>query len=275
MPMILRTSNEWERAVRRVLHIGPPNSWKTALLATYPKPIGYVCSPREVGHSTMPQVEGITSFIWEPEKDKEMPSSLELTKQMWTAIEELIAGKYGEIQTLAIDGIHKWCRLYVDAEARDKWADVSKDEFGRTVAVGYQNWFKKLQLVCQSHVPHIACTVWDAYEKDDPLDDSKKAPQHIYPALPGQAAKQSIGEFGMCLFHEQDDMKPGTFMLKTKPGGRVWGAGTKVPVEVARRIPAKINPCDSQGNLIGWPVVEKYLQPITSEVPKSVRQTPC
>lgn len=258
MPMVRRTANHWERASKRILHIGPPNTWKTTALATYPRPIHYICCPGEQGHGTMPEGDGITAYLWDPSSTDNYRTVIE---EMENTVANILAGKNGPVTTLAIDGLHKLCMLYTLKEASGSLDTVPEEEMGRTYGRGNSNFFKWLIKVLESDVQYVACTVWDAYEKDDSQDRSKKAPQHIFPALPGQAAKKIIGEFGICLYHEPDQLEHGKINIRTAPGGKIWGCGVKMPMAIAKTIPALILAKDWQG----WPTLERLIFPATQE----------
>ena len=252
MPMLLRNANHWDRAIKRILHVGPPNSRKTTAFATYPRVMGYICSPGELGHSTMPDAVDITSIVWQHDQ-----AVVESPRMVVEQFEEAVKGFIGKegVRTIAIDGIHKLNPIYVAREAGGDLSQVEEKDVPRVIAKGTDKLLAFLRQVMESDVEFVVCSAWDEYEKDDKLSKDKNAPQHLYPALSGRGAKNSIGEFGMVLFHEPDSLVPGEYNIRTAPGGRVWGCGVKLPMEVAKRIPAVISAKDWKG----WPTLDRLI----------------
>ena len=90
---------------------GPPNTGKSGSLATCELPLGVISVPGEKGHSSLPYGPGITVLRWEddgtPTKDRNTLYYMKIWRAVEEATLELINGKYGQLQTIAIDGIHK------------------------------------------------------------------------------------------------------------------------------------------------------------------------
>lgn len=256
MPMVQRKDSDWDKAIKRVLHIGAPNMRKTTALATYPRPMGYICCPNEKGHGTMPVADDIIAFKFQADPNVE-ETPRQIVTQFEQVVHEFLVGKHGPIRTLAIDGIHKLNQLYVLAEAGGSLDNVDEKMVGRTYGKGNDALFKVLSKVLDSDIEFVAVTVWDAYEKDDPTDQRVgfKAPHSLYPALSGQAAKKIIGEFGMCLYHESDDLDDNTVNIRTAPGGKIKGCGKKLPIEIAKRIPTLIPGAKWKG----WPTLNALI----------------
>jgi len=66
---------------------------------------------------------------------------------------------------------------------------------------------------------------------------------HIWPDLPGKAAKRLLGEFTAVLYAKVVTTKPGqppTGVWQLQPDNEVWGVGIKCPVEVASKLPNQI-----------------------------------
>ena len=104
-----------------------------------------------------------------------------------------------------------------------------------------------VQEVNASPVPNVVWLCWDGREADDPTQGFKSK-THIFPGLPGQAAKEFMGEFGLVvhsrILWDQRDPR----FIKTaperriakwqlKPEGDVWGASVKAPIDVVDKLP--------------------------------------
>ena len=87
-------------------------------------------------------------------------------------------------------------------------------------------------------------TCWDGREADEP--GQKTGPTHIYPNLPGKMAKDIMGEFGVVVYSVADwtTRQPGKLAKASWqliPEGKVWGAAVKAPIEVAAKLPVRID----------------------------------
>jgi len=72
------------------------------------------------------------------------------------------------------------------------------------------------------------------------------------PALTGQTAQDIVGEFSLCLYAERQGYGPAArYLWQPQADPKVWGAGLKLPSELAKKIPPTI-PQD-------WTVLERYL----------------
>ena len=100
-----------------------------------------------------------------------------------------------------------------------------------------------LTRVSHSPVDYMVMTAWEEPERDNP-DDPKSKAAHIFPAFPGKLAQRIVGEFGFCLYAEVglpvSPQIPAPATWQTKPGGKIWGTGLKLPVTLANRIPATV-----------------------------------
>ncbi|KKL49699.1 hypothetical protein LCGC14_2312940, partial [marine sediment metagenome] len=66
---------------------------------------------------------------------------------------------------------------------------------------------------------------------------------HILPDFPGKLAKRMMGEFAIVLYAtltNPDPMGKQKALWQLRPGGKVWGAGIKMPAAVRDNIPASI-----------------------------------
>jgi hypothetical protein len=216
---------------------------------TWPKPIAIQSYPGEKGTTSIPHGDGIQAFVWDMEditKDQDWSRIILETKQLTV---ELLAGKHGPIQTFAGDGLHKLYACYLHQATNG--ASARGEEFDpRCYGSASTKFFQYLDLVMRSSVANVVFTVWDGPEKDDP--DDKKSDRHIFPELPGQAAKRVMGEFSVVLYANREGAGDAAkYTWQTKPGGKIWGSGVKAPLELAKKIPMKVEQ--------NWSVLEKYL----------------
>lgn len=249
---------------RRVGISGPPNTFKTTSLLTWPRPIHIISYPGEKGWETLPVgIEGVHSYVWKIE-DPSKVTSASVVSEVDKLTVEVISEKRGPVQTLAGDGLHKLYDWYykkarVDIDDIPGMSDDQKDirAYGNPQGGAFKLFLDYLHKVLHSTVPYVVMTMWEDPEKDDPQDKSRSAPMHVFPAFPGKIAKRVVGEFGVMVYAEvtspvadlHGNVK-GTWQIR--PGGKVWGVGAKVPLEVALTLPGKI-PQD-------FPTLEKMLK---------------
>lgn len=242
---------------RRVLISGAPNTLKTTAMLSWPKPIHIVSYPGEKGYETIPTgVDGIHSYVWQID-DITQVSPAAVVREVETLTMEILSGKYGEVKTFAGDGLHKLYGWYYQAMFNDllSTASARKDWDGdeekiRGPAYGMTHggadggsFGRYVTKTLQTLTPYVVMSLWEGATKDDPDDRRRTAPKHIFPDLPGMAAKRIVGEFGACLYSTVTLPDPqgrisGQWQLR--PEGQVWGAGVKVSKEIAMKLPAKI-----------------------------------
>jgi len=233
------TADAWKQGLRRVLIVGPPNSRKTTSLFTWPGPWGYMGYPGEKGFASVPVgLEGLTALVWESDiATKTSPSAL--VKEIETATFELIAK--GNIRTFLGDGVHKLYGAYLNEASNGAY--FAGDEFdAKCYGRSHESFLNYLNRVLSSKIEYAAFTCWDGKEADNP-DAGSKGTSHIYPDLPGQMAKRIMGEFSVVLHASVPAPVPGQPQNATwqlQPGGKVWGAGVKVPPHIAKLIPQKV-----------------------------------
>ena len=256
MPYLVQSNSPdvWAKRARRVLIVGSPNSGKTTSLTTWPKPIAIQSYPGEKGTTSIPNGEGIQSFVWDhpdPEKGVDWAGVVRETRQLTV---ELLAGKHGTIQTFAGDGLHKLHSVFL-AEVCGGANMRGEDFEPRLYGPAHTKFFQYIDLVTRSNVPNVVFTVWDGHEKDDPDERGSSPSRHVFPELPGPTApKRMMGEFAVGLYATREGSGPATqFMWLTQPTGKVWGAGLKMPAEIAKRVPLKVKQ--------DWTVLEKILIP--------------
>lgn len=239
----------------RILISGPPNTWKTGSVLQWPRPLAYLCLPGEKGHDTIPNdTLDLAKFVWEFDDVTKM-SPTSVLQETETLTREIIAGKHGKFESLAVDGLHKlhyWYyrrrRLQIADWVITKESDAANERqldltaYGGPSSGAYAEFMLWLSLVLQSPIPYVVATVWEEPEPDDPSDRQNRS-SHTFPALPGKLAKQICGEFSVVLSAAVTlpDIKgqvKGEWQIR--PQGKIWGVGVKVAPEIAKRLPAKM-----------------------------------
>jgi hypothetical protein len=262
----LVTDESWGRKARRVLLTGPPNSGKTTSLLTFPRPLAYVAFPNEDGASSMPtNIEDVKAWTYD-KKDFTKDDYSETLKEVKQLCFDLLAGKHGEFRTFAFDGLHKLYSLFLAVQTSgdsERGEEFDAKEYGKT----HKAFFKFLAQIKASPGENIVFTVWDGREKDDPEAKGKDAVTHIFPELPGAAAKLIMGEFSVVLYATKIGSGEGAlYKWLTRPLGKVWGCGIKAPMELTTKIPTTLDAQD-------WRKLEPLLlgqavQPLKKEVSK-------
>jgi hypothetical protein len=238
VPFKVLTPDSWQQALRRTLIVGPPNSRKTTSVFTWPGPWGLVSFPGEKGHASIPVGrEGLTAYVWEDDVASKTSPAV-LVKEIEKVSFELLAS--GGIRTFVGDGVHKLYGAYLNEATNGAY--VNGDEFdAKCYGRAHEMFLHFLNRVMVSKVEYVVFTCWDGREADNP--EVKGGTSHVYPDLPGKLAKRIMGEFSVVLHAEVPPPVPGQPQRATwqlQPGGKVWGAGVKVPVEIASKLPQKV-----------------------------------
>lgn len=237
MPFVQHDKQEWERRARRTLLVGSPNTRKTSSLATWPGPRLIVSYPGEKGTASIPRDEGTKALVWNQEDALADTNWKNVWNEVLAASKDAIGGKHGPIKTFAGDGLHK---LYQTALAHATFGASARAESFDAKLYGNATtmFFQYLDFVMRSPIENVVFTVWDGHEKDDPDEKGPSPSRHIWPELPGQAAKRIMGEFSLVLYATKEPT--GKYVWYTQPQGKVWGAGAKLPVEIAKRLPVSL-----------------------------------
>ena len=250
MPFKLQTAPDY----KCIWLEGPPNTGKTTSLRTLDKPMGVLSAPGEKGHSSIPYGDGVMAKVWEedptPSKDRNTLYYMKMWREVEAATVEIIQSKPNAI---VIDGVHKLYQvglaIATDGES-EKLQTAFKEvttstgtrlegEFDpRCYGKAHRLIWEYVNMVASCGVPWRIFTSWSEMEKDDPSDNSKNAPSHILPDLPGKAARRVLGEVSITL-HSVISPK-NEYMWQTKPGGKVYGAGIKGNAEMVAKVPVFI-----------------------------------
>lgn len=240
MPFIEATPDEWRKRVSRVVVSGSPNSRKTTSLASWPGRVAVMSYPGEKGYAATPtenfEKTPIKSWLYTVEEAADTKWA-EVVKDIKAHTMAIINGKHGEYDVFAGDGLHK---LYACFLAEATFGASARGESFEAKLYGnaHARFFEYVDMVFRSRIPHAVFTVWDGAEKDDPEDKSLNAPKHIFPDLPGAAARKIMGEASIVV-HATKNAK-GEYVWLTQPNQKVWGAGMKLPPAVAAKIPQEV-----------------------------------
>mgnify|MGYP001560790145 CR=1 FL=1 len=227
---------------RRVLLNGPPNSGKSTSLRTWPGPVIGQIFPKEKGSSSLSfQTQDGQPLI------ALIPDDIDVTKpQDWRSISaemrkttiDILAGKHGPVKTFFGDGIHKAYQVILASVCGG--CNYTGEEFEpKLYSKAHSLFWEYIDLILSSSVEYAVLTCWDGAEQDNPMDQSAegKKKKHVYPDLPGQAARKIMGEFSLVLNCGIEGVGTAArYYWQTQPGGWVWGAGMKLPIEVTQKL---------------------------------------
>ena len=246
-------------SIHRMMIQGPSDSGKTsAVCRTWPqspeRKLYILEAPGERGDATIPRDHpSIAPYLWTADPMAKLSSSA-VIQAVETVVWEILGEKYGAVESFCFDGFHKHYDYILDDSSNGQLFRGEKigDPADPYVAASIYNRARKrasqfVQKVNASPVPNIVWTCWDGREADDP-SKGFKGQSHIYPNLPGAAAKEFMGEFGLVvhsriLWGQRDPAylktAPGRRIAKwqIQPDGDVWGASVKAPLEVIDRLP--------------------------------------
>ena len=249
MPLKVIDVNDWLKGRNRVLIMGPPNSGKSYSLMSMPRPVHVLSCPGEKGWATIkPDPDNgihLYAFVEEPGPKK----SGETVREVKQLIYDLMSNKKGPVASLAVDGLHKFYEYLIDVAAGGAY--FTGDDFEAfAYGVAQREVAAFLTLLSTSDIENVAITTWDGLEKDKAGQSADKtvlrnSPSHVWPDLPGKAAKRIVGEFTATVYATaragrmtaQGATKERVWQLL--PDDEVWGIGLKVPrgVVVPKYIP--------------------------------------
>ena len=243
MPVITEVSRDaWRTIFRRTLLNGPPLSGKTTSLKTWPAKRHIMIAPGELGHSSILPDDDTRMYYWEFDPRASMVQYSRVLEEVRQTVRDILGGKYGDVTTFALDGLHKL--YYLIMKSHGHTIDTDAKEYARY----HETFTQILAPILGSAVPFVAMTCYDGQEAMEP---GSKVTQ-LFPDLPGRMAKQIMGMFPVTLHSErQGDGDKQRFVWRLRAQGKVQGAGLHVPKEIADKFPAEL-PQD-------WGGVEKIL----------------
>lgn len=233
MPLKVLTKDSWKRSFSRVLLNGPPLSGKTTGSLTMPRPCHVVVAPGELGYSSVEPTEDFHIYAWDYDATKPNQSHREVWNELNATVQDILTGKYGAVETLFVDGLHKLYDLVMRTEGWNS-AMVDDKEAGRQYTKYHDRFTTFMSKVLSSAVPLVAASCYDGLE---PTEVGSKVMQ-VFPLLPGRMAKDVMGMFPV-VFHTSQE-PGGRYMWSLKPAGRMQAAGMHVPARFLRIIPEKI-----------------------------------
>ena len=228
----------------RVMLWGRPNTFKTtAIVQTWPRPAHFISLPGEKGYETIPDVDGITSHVWQVE-DLALVSPVAVLREMEEITAQVLGRKHGPVTTLAVEGLHKVYDYAYDAALNDLLAGDKKDQGaeafrGPAYGIAHKTVMRYLNKVAAANVEYLVMTCWEGDKKDDPKSRQKDAPTHKAPQLPGQLADAITGEFGVSIRSTIRRKGPQEIVGQWQllPDGQVQGCAVKVPLAIAKGLP--------------------------------------
>lgn len=244
MPYEAMTMERWWQLTSRILIAGEPNSRKTTSLLTWPRPLHVVVSPGEKGAASIrhdPE-EGVFVYTFKDDFGSKAIPSVQIVKQVRDQTIAVLSGKCGQVESFAFDGLHKFHDYVLDAVTGGEY--LTGGEFDpKLYGPAQRETMQFLTSILQCPVPNVVLTVWTAPEKDKPFDKASTS-MHIWPDLPGRAAKRLLGEFTAVLYATfRPGPKPGTPpepVWQLQPDSEVWGVGVKCPEDIAKTLPKYI-----------------------------------
>jgi hypothetical protein len=212
--MIKVIKNKEAKKVRGLL-IGSPNTGKTSFLETIKdERVAVLSFPDEKGIKSIPIQDNIESFTFEIDPLPEGAStqdrykaSMEKELAISTLTNSILKGDYGHFDIFFGDGLSKYYELCLDIVSRGKYLEGNPfDTEGAFTTRLYGNAHVRfrnyLSLVYSSSIPISLFTCWEklGYEDENISDKDKRDNLRVgnrvwLPALPGQMANLSTGEF--------------------------------------------------------------------------------
>jgi len=270
MPFVKLTADSapWKRIARTILISGPPNSGKTYSARTALGKIAYISYPGEGGASSVNRAEiearGGVCWIWENPPVGQPMDWGKVRREVAQLTVEILAGKYGQFDVFFGDGLHKYYGVGL-ADVTNGASETGEEFEAKLYGQAHKVFFSYLRMVRDSNaIATKVFTVWDGREKDDPDAKDRDTEKHIFPELPGKAAKDVMGEFSVVMYATIKTVGADRkYVWQTKPQGKVWGCGIKLPEEKKIVVPLFV-PQDIQAliNLLDPPAAASATQEV-------------
>ncbi len=242
MPLVEITPELRAKMLRRVYVFGPPNSFKTtSVITTGVYPMVLISCPGERGWGTIPKnVKGLRPFVWE-RSPTDAQTAESVRAEVHTTVEKAIAGEYGPIRSLVIDGFHQMYEVYLEIATGGAYGR-GEDFEPRLYARAHKMADRFLGITLDSPIEYVTFTSWNAREPDRVGGDARAS--HEWPDLPGKAAKKMVGHFSVVAFARvkqtklPDGSQASEWLLK--PDTEVWGASVKMDPRLIVRLPTTV-----------------------------------
>jgi len=229
-------------ASRCYLENGPPNSGKTGALWTAPGPTIILTLPQEKGDASIP-LKGrdglpIKHFKFDLDPNKEGVSYRNEVAAVKLLIRGIIAGQYGDVNTLAMEGAHKLYDTIFRANCGGSSKNIDDKFIGKKYGESHEEFSEFIDLVNRSRIKYRIWTCWDGVKVDSQVEKAgKDSPKSVYVGLPGKMGRDVMGEFAFVLHNYT--MGAGTdkkFRWHLDPQGDVESAGRKIPRDLVSKL---------------------------------------
>ena len=277
----------------RMVIFGPPNTLKTTSSLSWPKGehrgltgmLHHISLPGEQGWETVPVVEDphLKQYVWQfDEATKSSPHAV--VKEVETEVFKVVAGAYGPVLSVVIEGIHKmydWYfkRAFINLQGTKSYVESGGDDekiTGRAYGLAHDDIELFLTRIISSTVPYILLTSWEVEAKDDPKSKKKDAPTTKFPDLPGKMGRRLTGMVSVTAFSKTEPgpqgKARGVWILKAHGdlSLKIGGVGLKMDPSLVEKIPALIKATAADGKTPEWRAVrfsdlEPLLLPSSSQ----------
>lgn len=206
--MIKIIKNKETKKVRGLI-IGSPNTGKTSFLETIKEEkVAVLSFPDEKGIKSIPTQDNIESFTFESEILNDNPSQLDKytsSLEKYSAVikitNSIIKGEYGDFDILFGDGLSKFYEICLDLSTKGAFS-IGNDFEARAYGSAHVRFRDYLSSVYSSTIPISLFTSWEKLGHEDENSSDKEKKENLkggnrvwIPALPGQMANLSTGEF--------------------------------------------------------------------------------
>src|SRR3990167_4822771 len=147
-------------SANRALVVGPPNTFKTSSLLTWPRPAHIQVFPGEKGDATIPRgLPDLKAYLWSDNPVTKTPSS-QIVTEVETLTWEILGGKHGPVTSFLGDGIHKYYAYVLDMVTGGAY--FKGEEFEpKLYSRSHEHFRYYIQRIMNSPVPYVGFTCWD------------------------------------------------------------------------------------------------------------------
>jgi len=203
---VITLRRKGESVKNRILVIGSPNTGKTSLLSTIEdEKVAVLSFPDEKGIKSIPEKENIESFIFEIEPLKEECSnsdryklSLEKYNIVLSTTRSILKQNF---DLFFGDGLSKFYQVCLDVATKGLYSSGNEFE-ARLYGTAHVLFSNYLNEVYSSPIKTTVFTSWEKLGQEDENSSDQEKRENLkrgnrvwIPALPGQMANISTGEF--------------------------------------------------------------------------------